>query len=435
MQPERDDDALWYALAAVALLLSAAAIRWANLGHSLFEDEVWVASLLRRGGLRPHTYNIPPLFYGIGRAWVSLRGSSDVALREPAAAFGVLLGALPFAAPLSRMTRFLWSALLLFSSPLLFYSERLKQYTLEASVGTLLIILYLRAQRDDSMPYWLLFFVVAAASVLVLHTPVFIVIALGVAAFLERRWQRWLACVGVVALAGVAYFAYMAPGPESVTLHGDMEVWFSQTGRWINSPAAFFADSKHWLGHAFNLTPFWWLLVIPLVALWALTKRDVTLIALATVPPLVAVGASMLHRYPYGEVRLMIFCFPPLYLATADAIAAAGRRVPLLLLTPIPFALIGAIREPYNATYMRIGDLRTMYAMVAHSAPSEAIYADMSYAAPLAYYYPELRPRIHVGSLHAIDGPGWYVERARSFDSRGAGIVIREGDVVAAHVP
>jgi len=436
MQPERDDEGLWFPVAVIVLLIFAAAIRYAALGRTLFEDEVWVAALFRNGGLHPHTYNIPPLFYAVGRAWFSLTGSvSDFVMREPSAFFGVLLGALPFLAPLPRITRFLWSVLLLFSSPLIFYSERLKQYPLEACAGTLLIILYLRASRDDALLAWLLFFTVAGALVMLLHTPVFIVIALGTAAFFERRWGRWLACVGVVALAGLAYFAYMAPGPETPKVHGDLTAWFAQTGRWVNSPASFFANTKHWLGHAFNLTPFWWLLVIPLIALWMLTKRDLTLILLAIVPPLVAAIASMAHIYPYGEVRLMIFCFPPLFLATADAIATAGRRVPLLLLAPLPFVLIGAIRDPYNATYMGIYDLRTMFATVARSAPPEAIYADISYAAALAYYHPELAPRLHIGIVHAIEGPGWYIERERSFDPRGAGIVIREGDVIAAHAP
>jgi len=435
MQSERDDEGIWFPLAVVALLTFAAALRFSALGRTFFEDEVWVATLFRNGGLRPHTYNIPPLYYAIGRLWFSLRGASDFVMREPSATFGVLLGALPFLAPLPRMTRFLWSVLLLFSSPLIFYSERLKQYPLEACAGTLLIILYLRASRDDGLAAWLLFFAVAGALVMVLHTPVFIVIAIGTAAFLQRRWGRWLACIGVVALAAVAYFAYLAPGPETPKLHGDLTGWFAETGRWVNSPASFFANTKHWLGQAFNLTPFWWLLVIPLIALWMLTKRDITLIALTLVPPLVAVVTSMLRVYPYGEVRLMIFCFPPLFLATADAIAEAARRVPVLLLLPLPFALIGAIRDPYNATYMGLFDLRTVFATVARSAPPEPIYADSSYAAPLAYYHPELVPRLHVGTLHAVEGPGWYIERARNFDPRGSGIVIREGDVIAAHVP
>jgi len=435
MQPEREDDGLWYALAAIALLTGAAAIRFAATGRTLFEDEVWVAALIRRGDLHPHTYNIPPLFYAIGRAWASLRGMSDTALREPPAAFGVLLGAIVFWAPLPRMTRFLWSVLLLFSSPLIFYSERLKQYTLEACAGTLLIVLYLRARENDALGPWLLFFTAAGASVLVLHTPVFIVMAIGLAVLLTRGWRRLLGFVVVGALAATAYFAYMAPGPSTPKLHGEMNAWFAETGRWINSPASLIANTKHWLGQAYNLTPFWWLLVIPLIALWMLTKHDIALITLTVVPPLIAAVASAFRFYPYGEVRLMIFCFPSLFLATADALATAARRVPVLLLAPLPFALIGAIRDPYNATYMGLSDLRTMFATVARSAPTETIYVDPSEAAPLAYYYPELRPRLRIGSLQTTEGAGWYIERGRGFDPRGAGIVIREGNIVAAHVP
>lgn len=433
MQSQRDEEGLWFPLAVVALLTFAAALRFASLSKTFFEDEVWVATLFRNGGLRPHTYNIPPLYYAIGRLWFSLRGASDFVMREPSAAFGVLLGALPFLAPLPRMTRFLWSVLLLFSSPLIFYSERLKQYPVEACAGTLLIILYLRASRDDGLAAWLLFFTVAGALVMVLHTPVFIVIAIGVAAFLQRRWGRWLACIGVVALAGVAYVAYMAPGPETPKLHGDMNAWFAATGRWVTSTGSFIANTKHWLGQAFNLTPFWWLFVIPLIALWMLTKRDVALIALAAIPPAIAAVASTVHVYPYGEVRLMIFCFPPLFLVTADAIAEAARRVPVLLLLPLPFVLIGAVRDPYNENYMHLTDMRAVYATVARG--TDPIIVNLSFAAPLGYYYPELRPRMRIETVQAPSIPGWYLQNGTQFTPTGAGTVLREGDAVAAHVP
>src|SRR5882762_10648931 len=76
---ERDDAGLWYAIACGALLVFAAAIRFRSLGATLFEDEVWVAELVRRGGWHAHSWSTPPLFYAICRGWISLRGVSNAA--------------------------------------------------------------------------------------------------------------------------------------------------------------------------------------------------------------------------------------------------------------------------------------------------------------------------------------------------------------------
>src|SRR5216684_2318369 len=74
---ERDDADLWYAIACGVLLAVAAAIRFRSLGTTLFEDEVWVAELVRNGGWHAHSWSTPPLFYAICRGWSSLRGVSN----------------------------------------------------------------------------------------------------------------------------------------------------------------------------------------------------------------------------------------------------------------------------------------------------------------------------------------------------------------------
>src|SRR5688500_3498692 len=172
---------LWFGIAAAILLVAAAALRFGALDTTLFEDEVWVARLVRGDAVfAPHTYATPPLFYAVNRAWVMARGRSDVALRQPAALFGVVLCAIPLLAPRPFLVRLLWSALLAFSSPLIFYSARLKQYTLEASAVALLIVLFLHAERDQRRRPWIVFFAVSIAAVMTLFSPVFIVFTLGV---------------------------------------------------------------------------------------------------------------------------------------------------------------------------------------------------------------------------------------------------------------
>jgi hypothetical protein len=428
---ERDDADLWYAIACGLLLVFAAAVRFRALGTTLFEDEVWVAELVRRGGWHAHSWSTPPLFYAICRGWTSLRGFSNAALREPAAIFGVALCAVPLFAPLPRVSRFIWGILLAFSSPLLFYSGRIKQYTLEAFAVTVLIVLFLRMRQSGSWVITAAFFVAAALAVTTLYSPVFVLLAM---AMLSIRRPRMMAGFALLfALFGIAYVRWLAPGAESIRLHGDMTAYFAANGRWITSPSLFTAGTMHWTGQAMNLVRFWWLAAALLAVAWVIRERNPVIAMLAIVPPLIAAAASTVHRYPYGEVRLMIFCLPALYLLFADALASAARRVPLLVLLAAPFVIAGVANDPYNATYMHIDDLRPMFEMIVRShAPGEAIYADPSYAEPLRYECPALAASITPARETAATHAGWYIQPRRSFDAAGTTEIMRIGDVIAA---
>ncbi len=181
-----------------------------------------------------------------------------------------------------------------------------------------------------------------------------------------------------------------------------------------------------------NLVRFWWLAVALLILTWLFRERNLIITMLALLPPLIVAAASTIHLYPYGEVRLMIFCFPALYLLVADAIASIGRRVPLLLLLLAPFVVSGVARDPYNATYMHVDDLRPMFDLILRSHTTlEPIYADPSFAASLRYDYPALATSIHSGTEQLVNGPGWYIQHARAFSWRGANVVMRIGDVIA----
>jgi len=430
---EQDESRRWFGVAAAVLLLVAAALR-ARLGASLFEDEVWVAELVRRGDLRPHTYSTPLLFYAIERAWCLLRGGAVEMLRRPPAAFGVVLAALPFAAVrLDRATRFAWSVLLAFSSPLLFYSTRLKQYTIEASVCALLIILFLNAQESERRGDWLLFFFAAAAGVLTLFSPIFIIATAALLPVAHRR-RIILGFLFIAALFAVAWFGWMAPGPETPRLHGDMDAFFAAHGRWVDSLPSLVANSKHWLGQAFNLVPFWWV-IVTVFAVLALAlpqlagTRKLTLLAFAAVPPALMAIASTRHLYPYGEVRLMIACFPGLYLLVASSVSAVARpaALALLLLFGVPFVFQGVARDVYNRTYMHVDDMTPLFATIAENhAPGEPIYAELSFAAPLKFHRPELAANVREPAA----GAGWHVGRV--VDTRGAKMVVHGSDFTAA---
>jgi hypothetical protein len=453
---------VWYWLACAAVLVAAAAIRFRALDTTLFEDEVWVAQLVRNGGWAPHTQATPPLFYFLCRGWTSLRGVSDVTLREPAALLGVALCAVPLFAPLPRLARFIWLVLLAFSSPLVFYSSRLKQYTLEAFVAAVLLVLFLHWWKKRARAAMIALFVIAAIGVTGLHGTIIVLGAMAAVQLTVCSWQwtgnqsavgsrqsagdrggaaaphqpptancQLLLGLGVIfALWAVAYRGWIRPGAASTVLHGDMDAFFAMHGRWVDSPRVLLDGTLHWMGQALNLVHFWWLVVPLAVAVWVVLEREVVVPVLAILPPVAVAAASALHVYPYGEVRLMVFVFPGLYLLVAAAIGGLAQRTPLLLVLTMPFVWSGVVRDPYNSTYMQLADLRQVFAMVARARGT--VYADPSFAAPLRYYHPELDVR--AAALREPQGAGWYVQRARTFTPRGASTFLLEGTVVAARV-
>lgn len=418
---------IWYWLACAAVIVLAAAIRIRLLGTTLFEDEVWVAELVRSAGWKPHAHVTPPLFYGIVRGWTALRGFSDPALREPALFFGVALCAVPLFAPLPRLTRFTWTVLLAFSSPLVFYSARLKQYTLEAFVAAVLIVLFLR-WWEGSRAAMIAFFLVAAIGVTGMHASILVLGALG--AISLTRPRRVIGFVAIAILWAVAYVGWLKLGAAATALHGDMEEIFALTGRWVDSPRILVANTLHWAGQALNLVRFWWIAAVVLIGGWLVKERNAMIPAIAILPVAAVATASALHVYPYGEVRLLLFAFPGFFLLLAVAIGALAERVPLALVLLLPFVWSGAAHDPYNRTYMQLGDLHEIYATVTRDRMT--IYADPSFAAPLHYYHPEADVRSTIVGEPA--GPGWYIQRDGRFLPRGANVVIREGNVLAARV-
>jgi hypothetical protein len=410
-----DEPALWYWIACAAVLVFGAILRFRQLDTSLFEDEVWVAELVRRGGWHGHSYSTPPLFYAVERLWALVRGTAGARLREPAAFFGVALAAVPLFANRDRGTRFLWMLFLICSSPLVFYSGRLKQYTLEAFVVAVLIVLFLRALDGNSSFVWVAFFAVATLGATTLYSTIFVIGAAALVA-VPRAPRLALPFAFVFAAFAGAYFGYLAPGPESIALHGDMNAYFARLGRWVTSPSLLWANSLHFAGQAMNLVRGWWVVAAG-VAVFCILRRDELPATIVAAAPVVAVAAaSTRHYYPYGEVRLMIFAFPALYLLVALALSHFATRTSraggiIAALFALAFAWNGFGRDTYNATYMRTFELRPLYDFVSSNHRSgEPVFVTSSLSAPLRYYHPELGSAFMAWDGQRIGPSGWYVD-------------------------
>lgn len=411
-------------LAALLTVIGSAVYRAASIGRTFFIDEIWVVDMVRDGVYRPGAVPQPPLFFFANVAWSRLCGFSESCLRLPSLFASILLTLVPLGA--LRCTRGLldargalvWTILLAVSSPIVFYSGRVKQYSTEAlgSAAILAAFLAVAAMPADTRR-WRTYFVLSAVLVPLLHSAGLTVLGTGLALtwIAARNGRRAGARVlaghaGLGLLFVAAYLAYMRPGPETTRRFGDLYDYFR-----ANADPVFFDGSLrflvqrtgHWMGHLLNLTRGMALVASTAILLWLawrLRQRDWTSLAIAVaciVPPAAVLAASAAELYPYGEVRLMIFAAPGFFLLLALAVQHAsrlGRRIGLVASVAAASFMVlfvaGEVRhEPYNATYMGVADLRTTYSYLRiHHRNGVPIMARKAEAIPLEFYRRGIEP-------------------------------------------
>ncbi|HEX7155331.1 MAG TPA: glycosyltransferase family 39 protein [Thermoanaerobaculia bacterium] len=408
---------VWLSVTAVAVVASAVH-RWSFGAQSFFMDEIWVVEMVTAGRYAPGAVPQPPLYFFAAVLASRLCGLGELCLRLPALVASVLLTCVPFLAwrwsrtAIRPTTVAVWTILLGFSSPIAFYAARTKQYTTEALGSALLLASFLAVlAAPEEKRRWRWYFVLAAVLVPLLHSAALVIAGTGTALLLVA-WRRdrrravrvLLAHAGLAVLFGVCYLAYMRPGPEATQTFGDLYDYFR-----ANAEPVFFDGSfrflvrrtAHWAGQMLNLTPGFVVVALAPTALWLLLRRNLTNVAIATacvLPPLLVLAISAAEIYPYGEVRLMIFAAPGLFLLIAVAVgqltSGIDRRVTM------PVAAVSAVllvlfisRElrmrPYDATYMRAADIRTSYAVLrARHASGIPIVARKADAVTFRHYLP-----------------------------------------------
>jgi mannosyltransferase len=213
-----------YAGLAVILAVGTG-LRLGLLGrNSLWFDEAFVAFAVQKGWhdvlafLAVHD-NHPPLYYLLVKAWAGVAGTSEVALRAPSAAFGIISIALSYAIMqrLSGTVPALMTASLVAVSPFeVMAGQDARMYTLLQALtlsATLLLILPGRAW------WWRPVYVGFLAALIYTHYLGFLVIgAHGVwTAWRDRR--RLVEWMMDVAVAGVLFVPWMTFFFEQITRH------------------------------------------------------------------------------------------------------------------------------------------------------------------------------------------------------------------------
>lgn len=213
-----------YAGLAVILAVGTG-LRFALLGrNSLWFDEAFVAFAAQKGWhdllafLAVHD-NHPPLYYLLVKAWAGVAGTSEVALRAPSAAFGVVSVALSYVIMqrLSGTVPALMTASLVAISPFeVMAGQDARMYTLLQALtlsATLLLIL-------PGRPWWWRpAYVGCLAGLIYTHYLGFLVIAAHGVWTAWRERQRLVGWLMDVAVAGVLFIPWMPFFFEQVTRH------------------------------------------------------------------------------------------------------------------------------------------------------------------------------------------------------------------------
>jgi hypothetical protein len=399
-----------------SVIVISTVYRFTFAGATFFLDEIWVVDVVQEGRYWPGLPQ-PPLFFFTAVLAESGCGAGELCLRLPAALFALLLTLVPLVS--YRWTRdltshvavLLWTTGLAFSSPLVFYSARVKQYPAEAFATAAVLAAFLSVVASPaSAVRWRTYFALCTAFVLLMHSTPFVLLGTGVAlTYLEFPRNRRVAAGGLAAHAALAllfaaaYVGYVRPRSATTAYFGDLHDYFRDFPVFFDGTWRFALDStRHWVGHLLNLTPP---VAVPALAilLWLgiiVRRRDprrIAIVLACCLPPLGVLGASAFEAYPYGEVRLMIFCAPALFLLIALAITdlmSTSRMAKMLggaasTVFFVAFIAREVSLHPYNTTYMHATDQGSTYAFIEANHPAGVpIFCRSKDAAPLRRYLP-----------------------------------------------
>ena len=235
----------------LAILVVAGAFAYERAFRTLHIDETWVAGRIRAGEYVPHGIPTPPLYFFSGVALDRVIGTNDVSLRVPAVAFLLLAIVTPLALrklaadALTPRATLIWTFLIAFSSPYAYYGSRIKQYTAEAFVATVLVSLAMWVGADPSNRTRVAIFAgVGSLAAATSHCAPFVLLgtgcALGSAALVDSRGgrrPRIRVAIEIIAahlVAAVVFLLawrlYLSPGEGVERQLGDLSEYFSRIG-------------------------------------------------------------------------------------------------------------------------------------------------------------------------------------------------------------
>jgi uncharacterized membrane protein len=191
---------------------------------------------------------LTPLYFIVARWWVELFGPSVAAIRSLSVAFS--LAVLPLAFWLSKeifqSSRVAWTAVALFSvSPFhVLYAQEARPYSMWIALIILNCAVALWAARSQRIAPWLVYFLVAVASLYCYLVSILVIGGLVLYVFLSehcRLSRTTLSCAGASIGAVLAFLPWPHSGIQSGSGIGRLSA-AEFTIRWVRSITLFFVD-------------------------------------------------------------------------------------------------------------------------------------------------------------------------------------------------
>jgi hypothetical protein len=324
----------------IALRLTA----W-RFDRSFWLDEVYLAlnitgrSFAELWKPLDHDQGAPVGFLMLVKLTATIFGSSEMALR-----FIPLLAGIGSITLFPKVARRILparavlfaTALFAFTPKLVYYSSELKQYSSDVFVTLILLGLAGRASSGKNRKY-LTLAIGGAISIWFSHSAAFVLAGLGTVLFGAAFWRsdetaiRKLLGVGLAWLASfaVCYALCLRDLSKNQFLMNYWTEYFAplpprnveQIGWYLRAVVGmFYGPGGMVVADVSVAMPA--LLLFGLGWLWLWRRTPIAAVCLVA-PMIMAMAASMLHRYPFGG-RLLLFIVPLLHLGLGAAFAAIG---------------------------------------------------------------------------------------------------------------
>ena len=390
------------------LMAAGAALRIEQYlsNRSLWLDEaLLVNNIVRRDYLEllePLTgdQGAPVLFLWLQRSVILVGGNNELALRFVPLVAGLAL--LPVAYLLgrrlgSRVGGVGALALVAFSPSLVRYSTEVKQYSTDALLCTMAVLLAVDWVDRRSHRTLVALGLFGAVGLWFSHALMLVVAGIGVVLFIEavvqreRRWINGLILIGVLWAVSTAA-AYVVSLRDLRA--NDVLTSYWRTGYPPKDPSLW--DLAAWLPDAFAglgedpgrlRWPALAAVVLAAGAWFVARHAGVTRLALVAIPFVAVLAAAAFRAYPFSG-RLILFLVPTS--AVLLAAGAVGRSWATAVIAPLLLIVTsswwGDIGE-MAADPVEIAEIRPVLQYVAeHRQPQDQVYVHGTAMAPYAYY-------------------------------------------------
>jgi hypothetical protein len=424
-EPERPSRTGWLinGLLAIALVGLASAIRWKPLDpRSLWLDDAWPALVTRVSWPQVPTVGLTsPGFSAALKAWTRLVGFSEAHAQQPAFAFGVLGPALVYLTgrrmALRPLPALVAAAILVVSRNHVIYSTRVKQYTLDALLSTVIILLAARVlEHPERARRWVLLVATAviatAASSLVVTTVSGAFLAGAYVAWKRpevRRVASW--AVGAYGLFATVWWSVALRPRINPALRSYWSAFYIRVN--LHFPRDLGVGLWR-VAHGLSWAPTVVTLVALVVAAIVVVRARTELAILLLTPLVTAAALATLRVAPLGAGRTDLNLYPALALTIGVALNELRIRAPYRALVAIVM-LVAVAATTRAAPAYPSEDIRSAVAFLEqHSHPTDEVLVYWAGRFPFALYADAWPLKVE-RSQDTAEGFEVHVERPKLF--------------------